>query len=197
MPHDPSDREHILNVPNTLCAIRLLGSFVLFYLVLSRNEPSFLYLFVFLVFTDWIDGKLAILLDQRTEFGAHLDSAADAALYTAMLFGIGWMKWDFVMANWPWLLLVTASYWLTSLAGLIKFRQIPSYHTYGAKVSAHLVFIAAVCLFAGWADWTFYVAVLAVTITNIEATLMTLILSQPKVDVRSLVHAVTVRHQVS
>ena len=114
----------IVNVPNTLCAIRLLGSFVLFYLALrERARLHFLYLFIFLVFTDWIDGKLAILLHQRTEFGARLDSVADAALYTAMLFGVGWMKWDFVFANWPWLLIVTASYWLTSLAGLIKFRQ--------------------------------------------------------------------------
>jgi CDP-diacylglycerol--glycerol-3-phosphate 3-phosphatidyltransferase len=184
-------------VPNTLCAFRLVGAVALFYITLTNNTRLFLYTYVVLMFTDWLDGKLAILLHQRTKFGARLDSVADAVLYTALLFGIGWLEWDFVLAHWPWFLMVLASYWLTSLVGLFKFRRIPSYHTYGAKCSAYLVFIAVVCLFGEWAEWPFYLAAMAVTLTNLEATLMTLVLNEPTVDLRSLWHAVTRRRQPS
>ena len=83
----------IVNVPNTLCAIRLVGSFVLIYLALIGRDKVFIGTFVLLVATDWLDGKLAILLNQRTEFGARLDSAADAMLYAALLhqrLTVGW-----------------------------------------------------------------------------------------------------------
>jgi CDP-diacylglycerol--glycerol-3-phosphate 3-phosphatidyltransferase len=198
MPGASTDKSaSIVNVPNTLCAIRLFGSLALFYVALVNNSQAFVYGYVILMFTDCIDGKLAILLDQRTEFGARLDSVADATMYTALLFGMGWLKWDFIVANWPWFLVAMASYWLTSLTGLIKFRRIPSYHTYAAKTSAYFVFFAVVCLFTDWPDWPFYVAVVAVTLTNLEATLMTLVLPDWTADLRSVFHAVKHRSRAS
>jgi CDP-diacylglycerol--glycerol-3-phosphate 3-phosphatidyltransferase len=179
----------IVNVPNTLCAIRLLGSFVLVYLALMQREKPFIWTFVFLVSTDWIDGKLAMLLNQRTKFGARLDSAADATLYTALLFGVCWLKWDFLLANFTWIVAGLLSYAITCVAGLVKFGRIPSYHSYAAKTSWHLVNIAALCLFAGWAEWPVYVAAVAVVLTNLEATGITFALPEWDVDVRSLVHA--------
>ncbi len=180
----------IYNVPNTLCFIRLMGSFLLVYLAARGNETAFVWCFVALVATDWIDGKLAILLNQRTQFGARLDSAADATLFTALLFGICWLKGDFLVAHATWFVGVAVSYALTSVAGLIRFRRLPSYHTWAAKTSWHLVNIAAVCLFTGWAVWPFYVAAVAVILTNLEATAITAILPGYEVDVRSLYHAI-------
>ena len=49
----------------------------------AERPRVFLWLFLFLSATDWIDGKLAILLDQRSVLGALLDTWADAALYAA------------------------------------------------------------------------------------------------------------------
>jgi len=191
MPMAAEQREEgsIVNVPNTLCAIRLLGSFVLVYLALIQRETAFIWTFVFLVATDWMDGKLAILLDQRTKFGARLDSAADATLYAALLFGVCWLKWDFLLENFTWIVLGLLSYAVTCLAGLVKFGRIPSYHSYAAKASWHLVNIAVVCLFAGWAEWPVFVAAVAVVLTNIEATGITFALPEWDVDVRSFVHA--------
>ena len=182
-----TDSRSIVNVPNTLCCIRLVGSFVLVYLAVTSQGSLFLYAFILLIFTDWIDGKLAILLHQRTEVGARLDSIADAALYASLLFGLGWLKWDFIQQHWPWFAGIAFSYALTSLAGMLKFRRLPSYHTRMAKLSAHLVFIAVVCIFAGWAVWPFYVAATAVIVTNLEATLITILLKDWIVDVPSVI----------
>jgi CDP-diacylglycerol--glycerol-3-phosphate 3-phosphatidyltransferase len=189
MPHNQQHRsDSIFTVPNVLSAIRLSGSFLLAYLAWRGNGSAFLGVFIVLIATDWIDGKLAILLHQRTETGARLDSAADATLYAALLFGILWLKWDFVLQSWPWFAVGLASYAMTSLAGLLKFGSIPSYHTYTAKGSAHIVVIAVVCLFADWATWPIYVAIVAVTVANLEAILITLLLRQRRVDVLSVLH---------
>jgi CDP-diacylglycerol--glycerol-3-phosphate 3-phosphatidyltransferase len=182
------------NVPNTLCAIRLVGSFGLVYLAVAGRPTAFLCLYVFLVFTDWIDGKLAILLHQRTEFGARLDSAADAMLYAGLLFGFCWLKWEFVLQQAWWIFAALASYALTAGAGLIKFKRMPSYHTWAAKGTNHLVFIAVICLFADWAVWPFYVAIWAAILTNLEATAITLTLPQWRADVRSIYHAIRKEH---
>lgn len=187
----------IYNVPNTLCAIRLCGSFLLVYFALAAREIAFVWCFVILVITDWIDGKLAILLNQRTQFGARLDSAADATLYTALLFGICWLKWVFLVEHASWIIGVAVSYALTSVLGLIRFRRIPSYHTWAAKTSWHLVNIAVVCLFAGWALWPFYVACVAVILTNLEATAITVVLPAYEVDVRSIHRAIKRSRQQS
>ena len=192
---DQREEGSLVNVPNTLCTIRLLGSFVLVYLALIQREKAFIWTFVFLVATDWIDGKLAILLNQRTRFGARLDSAADAVLYAALLFGICWLKWDFLQENFAWIAAGLVSYAVSCVAGLVKFGRLPSYHTYAAKTSWHLANIAIVCLFAGWAEWPVYVAAVAVVLTNIEATLMTCVLPAWEVDVRSLLHAARRREE--
>jgi len=188
-------RARLLNVPNTLCAIRLIGSFVLVGLALADNGTVFFPLLLFLLMTDWVDGKLAILLDQRTTFGARLDSVADACLYTALLFGAVWLKGDVLRAELPWLAVATVSYAITSGMGLVKFGRWPSYHTRAAKTSWLLVTIAAISLFAGWSLWPLRIAAAGVVLTNLEATVMTLVLPQWQADVPSLYHAWRQRHQ--
>jgi CDP-diacylglycerol--glycerol-3-phosphate 3-phosphatidyltransferase len=174
------------NLPNALSMMRLLGSFGLIYLALSDRVTAFLCLYVLLVLTDWIDGKLAILLHQRTEFGARLDSVADGMLYMALFVGFCSLKWEFVVRQAPWIVGVVISYVLTSLAGLLKFRRLPSYHTWAAKASNHLVFVAVICVFAGWVEWPFYVAMSAAVLTNLEATAITIALPHWRADVRSI-----------
>ena len=74
-------------IPNLICGTRLVGSFVLVGIAWFDYSELFLWVFLLLAVSDWIDGKLAILLNQRSVFGARLDSWADAALYAALLVG--------------------------------------------------------------------------------------------------------------
>lgn len=83
---DTAIRLHV-NVPNAFCVIRLIGSLGLIGMAIIDWPTVFLAVFLLLMLTDWIDGRLAAWLQQCTTFGARLDSIADAALYGALLFG--------------------------------------------------------------------------------------------------------------
>jgi cardiolipin synthase len=83
----PSKR--ILTVPNALSFARLLGVPVFLWLVLV--EQADVWAFVLLAVagaSDWVDGYLARLLDQRSELGILLDPLADRLYIAATLLGL-------------------------------------------------------------------------------------------------------------
>lgn len=185
-PRDETYRKWIFTIPNVICMLRLFGSGVLLVLALCGLRFWFVGLFVGLTLSDWIDGRLARWLHQRSDFGARLDSFADAALYSALLIGSAVLCWSEVVAEAGWLAPAIGSYFLTTLAGLVKYRRVPSYHTWAAKKSQGLVLLAGVALVLGWAVWPVRVASVAVIATNIEATLLTVMLPTWQADVSSL-----------
>ena len=177
------------NIPNALCVTRLILSVAMVLGALMGQPILLLTLYLLAAATDWIDGKLAIWLNQRTVFGARLDSVADAATYAALLFGSVWLKGDAIAAEAAWIAMALAC-WLTSYAaGLIKLGCLPSYHTYTAKASWGLMILAAVGLLTGWSLWPLRLAMLAVALANLEAVAITFILQKTEVDVRSFWHA--------
>lgn len=182
-----SDR--LLTVPNFLCVIRLLGSFVLIPIAWQNQKEVFFWVFVFLAMTDWFDGKLAILLNQRTVLGARLDSWADAALYAALLFGVVTMYGTTLLSELIWIGSAVISYLISTAAGFCKYKRWPSYHTRAAKISWFLTAVAVLALFSGWALWPLRVAAVAVTMTNLEALLITVISPVWRHDVTSIYHA--------
>jgi CDP-diacylglycerol--glycerol-3-phosphate 3-phosphatidyltransferase len=84
--HDRASHR-VLTVPNVLTAARLVGSGFLLWLAHGGYAGWFVAIFALLLLTDWLDGKISILLDQRTVLGARLDSIADAVLYACLLVG--------------------------------------------------------------------------------------------------------------
>jgi cardiolipin synthase len=184
-----------VTVPNALCAIRLLGSVVLAAFAVAGRSEVFLWLFVALAFTDWLDGKLAILLKQKSVLGARLDSWADAALYAALLFGALWLHGSIIRSELGWILPGVTSYGVSTIAGFWKFRRWPSYHTRAAKISWFLVAVAVFCLFQGWAVWPLRMAAAAVTLTNLEALLITIFSTSWRADVESVFHVLRERNE--
>lgn len=188
-PSDVADRAQ-LNVPNTLCAIRLAGSLVSVALAIWGTPASFLGVFLLLASTDFIDGKLAIWLNQRTTFGARFDSVADAAMYGALLFGCVWLKGDIVAAEVPWFIGALGCYAVSCLFALIKFRRLPSHHTYSAKAAWLLTVLAAVALLSDWAIWPLRVAAVAVALANLESASITLLSDRWQADISTVWRAV-------
>ncbi len=186
---EPRITNRLLTVPNALCVVRLVGSFILVPIALQGHNETFLWLFIFLAMTDWFDGKLAILLDQRTVFGARLDSWADAALYAALLFGVVTMYGETLQSELVWIGVAVAGYLLSVAAGLWKYKRWPSYHTRAAKTSWFLTAVAVLALFSEWALWPLRVAAVAVFITNIEALVITMVSPAWRADVTSVFHA--------
>jgi cardiolipin synthase (CMP-forming) len=87
---DPADR--LLTVPNVLSLLRLAGVPLLLLLLLGHPHHDLLAMLVLalLGLTDWLDGKLARLLNQSSRLGAFLDPAVDRlyTLSTLLAFGV-------------------------------------------------------------------------------------------------------------
>ncbi len=187
-PRDERYRDSIVTVPNVICFIRLLGSFMLLGFAFVGWRYWFVGLFLSLSLSDWIDGKLARWLHQRSDFGARLDSTADAVLYVGLLGGMIMLCWDSIQHEWIWLAVGLGSYAVTTGAGLWKYGRVPSYHTYGAKFTQWLALIAGVCFVLDWAVWPLRLTMISVTLTNLEATLITCVLKEWQADVLTLFH---------
>lgn len=179
-------KENLVTVPNVLGAVRLLASPWLIFLGVAGRETAFLVLFLVLTFTDWIDGKLAGWLDQRSRIGPRLDTLADVTMYAALILGLGWLEGRLFVDEWPWLVAGGASYLVSAVVSQWKFGRFPSYHTRAAKTSWFLGLVAAVALVvAGWV-WPLRLAAVAVTVTNLEATLITRVLGAPRENLSSV-----------
>jgi cardiolipin synthase len=80
----------VLTVPNLLSVVRLAGVPLFLWLLLGPHADGWA-LLVLMVggFTDWLDGKLARLLDQYSPLGALLDPAVDRFYILAALLALG------------------------------------------------------------------------------------------------------------
>jgi cardiolipin synthase len=86
---DPADR--LLTVPNVLSLLRLAGVPLFLWLLLGPHYDLLAVLVLALSgLTDWLDGKLARLLNQSSKLGELLDPAVDRlyTLSTLLAFGV-------------------------------------------------------------------------------------------------------------
>jgi cardiolipin synthase len=187
MPNNRRDRW--LTIPNAICVFRFLGSFAIIPAVIAERPLVVLSLFVFLAMTDWVDGKLARALDQRSLIGPKLDSAADVAMYAMFLFAVSWLRADVLRSELLWVGAAAVCFAIAIAAALVKFGSQPSYHTLSAKTTWFLMVIAAIALFLDWSVWPLRIALLGVIVTNLESIAITATLSQPYTDVISLAAA--------
>lgn len=92
---DPADR--LLTVPNVLSLLRLAGVPLFLWLLLGPHYDLLAMLVLALSgLTDWLDGKLARLLNQSSRLGELLDPAVDRlyTLSTLLAFGLrGILPW--------------------------------------------------------------------------------------------------------
>lgn len=184
----PEARRRWMTLPNALCFGRIIGSVVLLGIAFAGQQEWFVGLFLVLALTDWVDGKLAIWLDQRSIYGTRLDSAADACMYLALLIGGVKLKWPTLSQEWIWIALAVGSYLLSAVYGVWKFRAVPSYHTRLAKTCWLLVMVGAICLLLDWTVWPFRIALAAVLLSNLEALAITYASKRQRFNVKSLYH---------
>jgi cardiolipin synthase len=80
--------DRVWTVPNALSFARLLGVPLFLWLVLAEYDWWALALLTFASLSDWLDGKLARMLDQTSRLGVVLDPAADRLYIFATLIGL-------------------------------------------------------------------------------------------------------------
>ncbi len=127
-----------LTIPNFVSFYRLLAFPVILYMALSGYKQTFAVLIVINLVTDVLDGLLARMLNQKTEFGARIDSVADMGTYFLVFLGI----WVFKREEFaPHIVSFSIFIGLLILAlglSLVKFGRFPSLHLYSWKIGGYI-----------------------------------------------------------
>jgi len=178
-----------VNIPNILSCLRLAAMPVLVILALEGHGTAFLVLYVCALLTDMADGYLARRLHQESELGAKLDSWADFSIYMATPV-CAWLLWpDLIIREAPYVIAVVCSFALPVMVGFARYRRLTSYHTWGAKLSAVLMGISTLLLFAGGPSWPFRFSTIVLVVTQLEEISMTAVLPEWRSNVPTLWHA--------
>lgn len=155
----------------------------------------FLVLFAVLLISDFLDGLLARLLHQQTTLGSQLDTAGDVLMCVCAIAG-GWRLWPERVE--PEAVLFASVLLLLALSGIItllRYRHLPSYHTWSAKLFTGLAGVGAWILFAGLTPWVFRVSIFVLAYSAIEEILITLLLPEWEPNIPSVYHALRYRRK--
>jgi len=181
-------------VANIISGLRVAAMPVLLIVAWSGYAAAFLVGLALCLISDMVDGWLARHYRQTSVLGAKMDSWADLAMYAVLPPAAWWLWPDLVRQEATSVVIALASYTLPVVVGLLKFRRLTSYHTWGAKCSSVLVG-AGVVLLLGWrTPWTFRIAIVVLAAAEIEEIAITLTLREWRADVPSIVHAARLRH---
>lgn len=186
---------HRWTVPNAICGLRIVALAPLAWTAHQGLRTPFLGLLVAVLVSDWLDGKLAKWLDQETVFGARLDSAADALMYGVLALSFWWLEGEAVRRLVPWLLAVAVTWGLSAAVALVRFRRMPSYHSWGAKGSWLAAGVAAVSWLLTGDPAVVPWALALVILTNLEAVAIGLALPAWRHNVATVVHALRLRRR--
>jgi phosphatidylglycerophosphate synthase len=176
-------------IPNFLSSLRLGFVPVLLMLAFAGEAQIFLVCLAISLLTDVLDGFLARRLKATSAIGAKLDSLADMATCLAMPPCAWWLKPEVLRAEAISIVVALAFYFAAQGASLIKFRRLPSYHTWLAKVAATLAAVEFLVIFAGGPAWTLRLLVPIVALACVEEIAITLTLRDWQPDIPSLWHA--------
>ncbi len=176
------------NLPNLLSALRLALVPTLLLVAWLGEATVFLVLVGIALATDVADGFLARALRQESEAGCLLDSRADLALWLALPVCTWWLRPDVVWAELPRIVVLLVAFVAPMAFALAKFGSLTSYHTWGAKLTANLLGLALLSIWAGGPLWPFHVASIVAIVALTEEIAITALLDAPRQNVRSLWH---------
>lgn len=140
--------DRVLTIPNLLSLLRLAGVPLFLYLLLGPRADGWA-IVVLMVggITDWLDGKLARLLNQYSRLGALLDPAVDRLYILAALVALGARE---IVPWWAVAALVARDVLLAATLPLLRLRGYSPYPvTYLGKGATFLLLYAFPLLLLG------------------------------------------------
>jgi len=176
----------VLTLPNLLTSFRLVAAPVLLWQAWQGYRAGFLLLLAICFLSDLLDGLAARLTGQESEFGAKLDSWADVIIYLTIGVCCWWLWPEIVATEWLFVLMVVASCLVPACAGFWKFGCFTSYHTWAVKFAVAATAITLYLLLLAGLIWPFRLAAVICLLAAAEEIALTLLLPEPKSNVRSL-----------
>jgi phosphatidylglycerophosphate synthase len=176
----------LLTVPNLLTVFRLLCAPVLLGLAWQGYATAFLVLLAAAFLSDAVDGLIARLSGQVSQFGAKLDSCADVTLFLTITISAWWLWPEIVRREAVYVGVVMASYLLPAIIGYLKFHAVTSYHTWIVKCAVAATAVSLYVFFLGGPVWLFRLATVLCVLAAIEEIAITAVSTELHSDVRSL-----------
>ena len=174
--------------PNILSGLRIVAVPLLLYFAWNGHKQLFLALLIASLLSDAIDGYLSRRLNVASELGTKLDSWGDMATYLTVPICAWWLWPELLKKESLFVFIAVVSYLVPILAGLARFKRIPSYHTWGAKAAAVIMSVAVLILFTVEFPWPFRGAAVFLALVAFEEVLITLHLPEPRGNVKSIWH---------
>lgn len=185
---------NLTQLPGLLIGCRfLIAPLLLVDAVDHQTSIWFLVGYVLAILSDIFDGIIARRLGVSTPQLRQADSWADIWLFSCLALSTWWVHPEVLQQlRVPLLVAVGAQFSLFGIS-LIKFRKLPSFHTYTAKVWGITLLVATLSLFGRGDSRALWVAISACLINSLEEIVMTLVLTEWHCDVLSLFHALKLR----
>ena len=162
-----------MNTPNTLATLRILISPLIFWILLNRNElhfgihPTWMdyfagALFVLAGLTDFFDGFIARLWDEKTKLGSILDPLADKMLTLAAFLGL---MSTATASAWAIFIILTREFFITGLrvVAVSDGKQVAAKWSGKLKTTVQLIAIGFLIMHWPFAEILLWAAV-AVTV---------------------------------
>lgn len=129
-----------INAPNCITSLRIVGAFVMMFTRIFTNE--FYIVYTLCGITDVLDGFVARMTKQTTEFGAKLDSVADLLFYGTMLFKLLPEMLSAMPNAMPVMIASLVALRVCSyLIAAFRYKKFASLHTYMNKLSGFSCFL--------------------------------------------------------
>jgi CDP-diacylglycerol---glycerol-3-phosphate 3-phosphatidyltransferase len=188
----------LTRLPSLLIALRLTIAPLLLLDALDRQTtPAFVIGYILAILSDIFDGIIARRLGVSTPQLRQADSWADITLFLCLAAST-WLVFPQTIAAFKIpLLMAVAAQLILFATSLIKFRKMPSFHTYTAKAWGITILVATVALFGFGHDKTLWLAIALCLINSLEEIIMTLLLPEWQCDVLSLFHALDLRRKLT
>jgi phosphatidylglycerophosphate synthase len=184
----------LVHIPSILVGLRFAIAPLLLLDALDHQTGLwFVVGYIIAVLSDIFDGVIARRLGVSTAQLRQADSWADIGLYLSIAIST-WLVFPQVIFDFKIPLLVAIAAQVTLfVVSLIKFRKLPSFHTYTAKIWGLTLLVATVALFGFGYDKTLWLAIVLCLVNSLEEIVMTLLLPEWQCDVLSLFHAMELR----
>ncbi|HEY9884850.1 MAG TPA: CDP-alcohol phosphatidyltransferase family protein [Thermosynechococcaceae cyanobacterium] len=181
-------------LPSFLVGLRFAIAPLLVWNALDHSTDAwFIAGYIIAVLSDIFDGIIARRLGVSTVQLRQADSWADMALYFCVALS-AWLVCPDVITDFAIPLGVAIAAQLALFTtSLIKFGQLPSFHTFTAKAWGITLLIATIGLFGFGYTPTLWLAIAFCVLNSVEEIVMTLVLPEWQHDVLSLVHALKLR----
>ena len=175
-------------IPNMISGIRILCAPILLFLAWEGYRKAFIVLLLASLVSDAIDGYIARKFSVSSKVGTRLDSLGDMAIYLTVPICAWWLWPQILKQEALFVFIAIAAYVVPLIAGLIKFRKIPSYHTLGAKIAAVFMSTAILLMFLTEFTWIFRIAAIFQVVVACEEVLITIQLPRLQSNVKSFWH---------